>query len=63
MRLSLVSRVVIATATIVGGLCVAEPALAGPAAAGPYGYAAPNHRVDHSASISVAAARTVPIAR
>jgi len=50
MRLSLVSRVVIATATIVGVLSAAAPALAGRAAAGPYGYAAPNHRVDHSTS-------------
>ena len=50
MRLSLVSLVVIATATIVGVLSAAAPALAGRAAAGPYGYAAPNHRVDHSTS-------------
>jgi hypothetical protein len=48
MRISLVSRVVIATATVVGVLSAAAPALAGPAPAGRY--AAPNHRIDHSTS-------------
>ena len=48
MRLSLVSRVVIATATIVGVLSAAAPALAGRAAEGRY--AATNHKIDHSTS-------------
>jgi hypothetical protein len=48
MRLSLVSRVVMATATVVGVLCAAAPALAGRAAA--EHYATPNDRINHSTS-------------
>jgi hypothetical protein len=49
MRLSLVSRLFMATATLVGVLSAAAPtALAGRAAA--ERYAPPNHRIDHSTS-------------
>src|SRR5262245_34845971 len=48
MRLSLVSRMFIAAAAVVGVLCAAAPALAGRAAAGRY--PAPNHRIAHSTS-------------
>src|SRR5262249_19767511 len=48
MRLSLVSRVVMATATLVGVLSAAAPARAGRAAA--EHYATPHHRINHSPS-------------
>jgi hypothetical protein len=50
MRLSLVSRVVITTATIASVLTAAAPALAGRAAAGRHDYAATNHRISYSTS-------------
>jgi hypothetical protein len=48
MRLSLVSRVVMAIASVVGVLSAAAPALAGRAAA--EHYATPNHGINHSTS-------------
>jgi len=48
MRLSLVSRLFMATATVVGVLSAAAPALAGRTAA--EHYATPNHKISHSTS-------------